>query len=74
MKNVRFNNDVHLSHGVFKELLFSNGWKINNDSVGTTWSAVYKLIYEFCTYVDSISPKRIDKYKYDGRNGYLGCG
>jgi hypothetical protein len=61
IKNLKISGGISISHGVIREMILSRGWSVNDDSIGTVWSAINKMMYDFIQHVKSVLPRRIEK-------------
>ncbi len=61
VKSLKIGGGLSIARGTLRELILSRGWVVNDDSVGTVWSALNKMAYDFVLHVKKTLPKRIEK-------------
>lgn len=54
-------NKITITEGVLKQLIYSRGWQIEPNAIGTVWNMLYKIIYEFYIQADVKLPSRVEK-------------
>lgn len=55
------NSKIEIREGVLRTLIFSRGWSISEDSVGTTWNAINKMVFDFVNHVENTKLKKLYK-------------